>query len=522
MLKNILYVCYNDSLWFLLIVLVLNCSSDNIPCSYRSFGYSSYVCVCNATYCDTVEPNLPLKSGYAVYTSTKDGQRLDKTQGKFEFSATSKFVFTINKNVKYQTMIGFGGAFTDAAGINIASLSSAAQDYLLMSYYSPRGIEYTLGRIPMASCDFSTHPYSYDDIPGDFMLQNFSLAEEDTKYKIPYILAAQKMSIRNILLFGSPWSAPAWMKTNQNMTGNGTLIGVPGGKYYKTWAQYFVRFVQEYSKYGINLWGLTGQNEPSDGYLPNFRFQAMGWTPVQQRDFIALDLGPALEKAGLQHIKLMVLDDARFLLPYWAEEVFSSPDVVKFVSGIAVHWYEDFVTPVIALSSTHQKFPDKFILATEACAGSQAWDTEKVILGSWERAESYAHDILEDVNNWVAGWTDWNIALDMQGGPNWVKNFVDSPIIVNAQKNEFYKQPMFYAMGHFSKFILPGSTRIETQGSDVKDLFMSSFIQGDNSVAVVILNRSDEGGIVSLHDPDLGYINLSFSPHSIQTVIWWT
>lgn len=81
------------------------------------------------------------------------------------------------------------------------------------------------------------------------------------------------------------------------------------------------RFLQEYSKHGIDLWGITAQNEPSDGKLPNFKFQAMGWTAAQQRDFIALDLGPALEKNGFQYIKLMILDDARFLLPYWAEQV---------------------------------------------------------------------------------------------------------------------------------------------------------------------------------------------------------
>ncbi|XP_063434087.1 lysosomal acid glucosylceramidase-like [Mytilus trossulus] len=507
-----------------LLVIIIKSSSESLPCDQRSYGQGSYVCVCNSTYCDRVESNDPIPKGrYTVYTSNKEGYRLLKTYGQFNStpSTTNKGIFTINKNVTYQTMIGFGGAFTDAAGINIASLSSEAQENLLKSYYSPEGIEYTVGRIPMASCDFSTHPYSYDDHPGDFMLQNFSLAVEDLKYKIPYIIAAQKMNKRNLTLFGSPWSAPAWMKDNQNMTGKGSLIGKPGGKYYKTWAQYFVRFLQEYGEHGIALWGITAQNEPSDGKIPNFKFQAMGWTAAQQRDFIALDLGPALEKNGFQYIKLMILDDARFLLPYWAEQVFSSPEASKYISGIAVHWYEDFITPTIALSSTHQKFPDKFILATEACAGS-ILPFGKVILGSWERAESYAHDILHDVNNWVTGWTDWNIALDMEGGPNWVKNFVDSPIIVNAKEDEFYKQPMFYAMGHFSKFVLTGSKRIDIKGSEVDGLQISAFIQGDNSIVIVILNRSDDDGIISLHDPELGFINLSYSKHSIQTVIWWT
>ncbi|KAJ8304057.1 hypothetical protein KUTeg_017640, partial [Tegillarca granosa] len=479
-----------------------------LPCVKRDFGKGSFVCVCNASYCDKVEPNTQLHKGiFSVYTSSKDGDRLTKQLGKITMNATYKVIATINRNIKYQKIIGFGGAFTDAAGINIASLSIEAQKKLIASYYSTDGIEYSVGRIPMASCDFSTHPYSYDDTPKDFNLTKFTLAMEDLKYKIPYVTLANSMrGGNNLTLFGSPWSAPAWMKTNQNMTGKGTLIGQPGGQYFKTWALYFVRFLQEYAKNNIDIWGITCQNEPMDGNIPNFKFQAMGWTPELQRDFISQDLGPLLESHGFGHVKVMILDDTRLLLPHWAEVGDATAN--KYVSGIAVHWYEDFIAPVISLTSTHEKFPDKFILATEACDGSMPWDLNKVSLGDWGRAEHYIHDILEDLNHWVTGWTDWNIALNMEGGPNWVKNFVDSPIIVNSDKDEFYKQPMFYALGHFSKFLLPGSIRIENQLNVKLEIEMITFTRPDNSTVVIIYNSSNNEEFLSIYDAavDIKYL----------------
>ncbi|KAL5005208.1 hypothetical protein ScPMuIL_018664 [Solemya velum] len=510
----------------LFVSLLLSCQlhfslgENSSGCEARDYGKGSVVCVCNATYCDTAPARVKPQTGsYTLYQSTKSGDRFRTNQSVFSQSPSSSVVLSLKVNQSYQTILGFGGAFTDAAGINIKSLSPKAQDKLLHSYYAPEGIEYTVGRIPMGSCDFSTREYSYDDTSLDFNLTKFSLAQEDLLYKIPFIQKAISISQRNISIFGSPWSAPAWMKTNGNMSGNGTLIGKPGGQYYKTWANYFVRFLQEYEKNGIHLWGLTAQNEPTDGNIVNFSFQCMGWTPSQQRDFIALDLGPALEKAGYGHVHLMILDDLRLLLPYWAEIVLKSPEAAKYISGIAVHWYIDALVTADQLNKTHSLFPNKFMLATEACEGNLPWQ-EHVALGDWYRAESYAHDIIQDLNNWVVGWTDWNIALDMQGGPNWVKNFVDSPIIVNSESDEFYKQPMFYAMGHFSKFVLPDSKRVKLEANSQMDLETTAFVAPDSSVVVQVLNRMNDDKSISIYDPGNGYINTVVPAHSIQTYLW--
>ena len=137
------------------------------------------------------------------------------------------------------------------------------------------GLGYTVGRVPMASCDFSTHEYSYDDVANDFNLTNFNLTAEDFRYKIPYILKASTAAGGNLRLFSTPWSPPGWMKSNGRMKGGGVMKGDMNGQYYQTWAKYFVRFFEEYHKAGIDFWGTTIQNEPTSGLDPFWKWQTM-------------------------------------------------------------------------------------------------------------------------------------------------------------------------------------------------------------------------------------------------------
>ncbi|XP_069998576.1 putative glucosylceramidase 3 [Penaeus vannamei] len=129
--------------------------------------------------------------------------------------------------------------------------------------------------------------------------------------------------------------------------------------------------------------------------------------------------------------------------------------------------------------------------------GFDAPDDEKVLLGSWARAESYAKNIIEGANHWVTGWLDWNLALDTTGGPNWAGNRVDAPVIVNATADEFYKQPMFYALGHFSKFVPAGSVHVtsrvvkdgdDDEGDDEGDLHTAAFTRADGGNVLILLN----------------------------------
>ncbi|KAL1417671.1 hypothetical protein MTO96_026637 [Rhipicephalus appendiculatus] len=496
-------------------------------CQPRDYGRGSIVCVCNTTYCDFLGDIGPLPSGAAlVFESSKAGQRFTKTTlpfrknseelrySKRSVTVTCKFpqendvlLLVVDSSRKYQKVFGFGGAFTDAAGINIKSLPTNMQDDILKSYYTKQGLAYTIGRIPMAGCDFSTRKYTYDDTPGDIELKNFTLAPEDFYLKIPYIKAAMSISSEPIWFFGKLLEQPGLDENQQH-----------GGLCRST-------SVTEFP-----IWGLTTENEPTMGFLPGFPGQALGFTPQTQRDFVKLDMGPALAEAGYgaDKLQLMIFDDNRIFLPHWADVVLGDPEASKYVHGVAVHWYTDhFIGPWV-LEKVHQSFPDKFILSTEACAGFGPIVQDRVILGSWERAERYASDILEDLNHWASGWTDWNLALDTEGGPNWFRNFADSPIIVNATAKEFYKQPTYYALAHISKFVPRGSVRIEchlkrslSQDGAATNLEYSAFMTPDSAVVVVILNKDDKKHVVKIMDASGSHtIQKIVNERSITTLVW--
>lgn len=501
--------------------------SGRNECKPREFpGSTSFTCVCTAMYCDTVEGYEPIPAGsFVVYTTTQHGDRLTKRTyqtSKKSNASDSSITYTVNSTARYQTMTGFGGAFTDSAGYNILNLSTPAQDNLLKSYFHPSGIEYTFGRVPIASCDFSTRVYSYDDKVGDFSMKHFKLVDEDFKYKIPLIKRAQEISRRKINLVASPWSAPAWMKDNNKMTGGGRLIGNASGKYYEAYARYMVKFLDSYASQNVTFWGMTMLNEPSAGLFFNYSFQSMLFSPENERDFVKLHLGPMVQSSSHSNVKIIMLDDQRLFLPFWAEKILGDSDAAQYISGIGVHWYRDTISPIEKLDETHNNFPDQFILYTESSNGYELW-SEPVMLGDWSRGESYSEDVLWDVNHWVTGWIDWNLALDESGGPNWAKNFVDSSIIVSAKNDEFYKQPMFYHIGHFSKFIIPGSVRIDfvSDKDNFKLVPSASFLLPDGKKAAVILNKQSDCIDITIKDSETGqYLNAQVPAKSIQTYIW--
>ncbi|XP_041961962.1 lysosomal acid glucosylceramidase isoform X2 [Alosa sapidissima] len=517
-------------------------SGDQDDCVARNFGHGSVVCECNASHCDSVgSPHLPRVGQFMSFLSSKEGRRLARGQGQVLKNSTGAALrLTIVPYQKYQKIKGFGGAMTDAAAINILSLSGGTQNQLLRQYFAPEGIGYSVVRVPMASCDFSTRLYTYADTPGDYGLNNFTLSAEDINMKehwkwalmaseqisnlpkIPLIQKAQAMSPKPLSLLASAWSAPAWMKTNGALTGKGTLKGQPGGKEYKTWAQYYVRFLEEYGKFNLSFWAVTTGNEPTAGEMTNYSFQALGFRPETQRDWVAMDLGPALHASLFPETQIIILDDQRLLLPHWAKVVLSDVHAARYIHGIGVHWYMDGLAPAeLTLGTTHHLFPEYFLFGTEACAGFSPLD-RGVKLGSWERAEEYAHDIIEDLNHYVTGWTDWNLALDLGGGPNWVKNFVDSPVIVDSEKDVFYKQPMFYSMSHFSKFLWEGSQRLGVSYSKPSTLESSVFMRLDGAVVIVVLNRFEEHIPFEIWDPAVGFIPIDAPAHSILTVVWAT
>ncbi|XP_029161310.1 lysosomal acid glucosylceramidase-like [Nylanderia fulva] len=491
-------------------------------CAQRSCGDTGYVCVCNSTYCDTIEvPQKLQQDEFLWYFSTKDGKILEYSINKFsvENEAKNNCVLTLNSNKKYQQISGFGGGLTDSVALNIKSLSNDTQDKLLESYYGKTGIGYTYCRIPIAGTDFSTRAYTYDDVSDDVTLSNFSLVEEDA-YKIHY-LKCMKRIMRNpsdLRIMTAPWSPPTWMKDSNHIK-----FGCLKKEYYQTYADYIRKFYDAYKMHGIIMWGMSPHNEPTDGYMPMFPFNSMAWSPFQMAIWSVDYLAPTLSKAGYKDLVYIAVDDQRCYLPTYPDLMFKNKNAEKLFSGIAVHWYGDnFFSPLV-LTETHDKYPDKFLLMTEACTGTFATNfLEPIVnLGSWYRGEQYMKNIIENLSHWVTGWIDWNIALDEKGGPTWVGNYVDSPIIVNSEKDEFYKQPMFYAISHFSKFVPRGSYVISSTEENClsKKIHSIAFLTPEQKVIVVIANTNNESIPLTIKDENTNkIINMNLFPKSFNTI----
>ncbi|CAG4933580.1 unnamed protein product [Colias eurytheme] len=492
------------------------------PCAPKQFSQKeSIVCVCNATYCDDFIRQAPEEGSYVTYTSSKDGMRFKKEVRNFQNDDEKNGgncydSLEIDPSTTFQTVEGFGSSVTDAAGINWESLDPALRYGMIKSYFSEEGLEYNMVRVPIGGSDFSTHPYAYNELPeDDINLTNYTLAPEDFQLKIPMLHQILNLSADAVHIVGTVWSPPPWMKTNDAYTGFSRLKR----EYYQTYAEYHMKFIEKYEAENIPIWAITTTNEPVNGVFNLATFNTLGWTAGELGNWILNYLGPTLRNSTFNKVKILTCDDQRYSIPFFFNILINEyPEAINYIDGIAVHYYGDKIIPASVLDIATRNHPDKFILATEACEGSMPWE-EDVDLGSWGRANGYITDIMEDLNHHVVGWIDWNMCLNTQGGPNWVSNFVDSPIIISDDKQEFYKQPMFYAMGHFSKFIPRGSIRIEVtknKSSCRKPIQHVAFLTPRNTTVVVLANRGNQRSVKVTCQGDTMFVNMN--EHSITTI----
>lgn len=381
----------------------------------------------------------------------------------------------IDPSRRFQTMEGFGGAFTEAAAVRWQGLSPIQQEAVLQAYFGhPQGHGYTLCRVHMNSCDFALGNYAHADVPGDTALEHFSIAR-DEQALLPFIQAAQRVARRPIQLLVSPWSPPAWMKTNGQMNHGGQLR--PECR--NAWARCYVKFIQAYAAHGVPVWGVSVQNEPA----ATQRWDSCIYSAEEERDFVRDHLGPELAAAGLGHVRIVIWDHNRDLMVERAGTVYADPEAAKYVWGTGFHWYgEDHFDHVQLL---HDAWPDKQLLFTEGCQEGGPHT------GSWALGERYARSMIHDINRWTVGWIDWNLLLDTQGGPNHVGNYCSAPILVDPSHDRFELQSSYHYIGHFSRFVQPGAQRILC-ASTREALEATAFVNPDEGVVVVAMNRTEQ------------------------------
>lgn len=420
---------------------------------------------------------------------------------------TQECVF-VDPSKRFQTIIGIGGAITDASAETFAKLPAQKQRELLTSYYDKtRGIGYSLARTNINSCDFSSDTYTYV-ADNDSLLKTFDISH-DEQYKIPLIKQATRAAGGKLTLFVSPWSPPAWMKDNRNMLKGGKLLP----SFRQSWASYLAKFIKTYEAMDIPVWGLSVQNEP----MATQTWESCVFTAAEERDFVKNYLGPTLHRQGLSDKKLIIWDHNRDLIYQRASTILSDPDAAKYVWGVGYHWYETWTKTDMNfanLKQVHEAFPEKNLLFTEGCI--EQFDLSRI--NDWKLGEKYGNSMINDFNSGTTGWTDWNILLDEKGGPNHVGNYCFAPIHADTKSGNLLYTNIYYYIGHFSKYLQPGARRIASSASRT-NLQSTAFINPDGKIIVVVLNLTDEEIPYSLWITGKGAKTNSL-PHSITTLVF--
>jgi glucosylceramidase len=475
--------------------------------------------------CNESTKNLAIE----VYETSANGNKLTRLSD-FEPQPNAALLKILPEE-QFQTITGFGGSFTESSAYLLNQLSVENRDKVLEAYFGESGARYSLTRTHINSCDFSLSNYSYAPVAGDTELENFSI-DEDREDIIPMIKDAMTKSKEGFKILSSPWTAPPWMKDNKDWVG-GKLLP----EYYDTWALFFSKYVDAYKAEGIDIWGLTVENEPLGN---GNNWESMHFSPEEMTSFVTNHLGPKLEADGKGNIQILGYDQNREHLREWVDAMYKDENSKKYFGGTAIHWYAstvDFFPD--ELQYAHRKAPDKHLIQSEACVDAEVpkwkddswyWSKEATDWGwDWAPEEDkhrhpryvpvyrYARDIIGCLNNWVDGWIDWNMVLDRQGGPNWFKNWCVAPVIVDPENDEVYFTPIYYALSHFSRFIRPGAVRIGIETAE-ESVQVTAAQNPDGSIAVVVFNPTNDIKHLTISLSERSAI-LSINQKAIQTIV---
>ena len=409
-------------------------------------------------------------------------------------------IVNLHPDVEYQTYGGMGGAFTDAAAHAWLAMPKEKQEELIRAYFDQEnGIHYTFGRLSIASCDFSTEDYTYVE-EGDETLASFDIAH-DKLAVFPMVKAA--MAYTDLTLFASPWSPPAYMKDSCNRIGGHLLP-----KYYPLWAKYFKKYIEACGENGINIWGVTIQNEPRHHQI----WESCLYSEEEEAEFLGF-LGKELEGSG---VKIFCYDHCRERIMNRANAIIGSKNG-KYCDGIANHWYSG--DHFGELRAFYHKYPNKLSIASEGCCAvtGEGIQPERD-LGF---AEVYAHDICGTLQNGLHYYCDWNLTLDEKNGPYHNREgrgcSADAPIYCNKESGELVYRLSYYYIGHFSKFAEPGA-KVVACSSYSQAVETVCLKNPDGSLVVVLLNRTE--GPCRPIIRYAGHIHqMELPPHSIATAV---
>lgn len=507
-------------------IWISNALSTSKPCNFQQIHDG--VCVCNSTYCDTLDvPTLDCGE-FMVITTSKNGKRFDITKSKMNTTGTSyksNRWMELNENQTFQTIIGFGGALTDAASIVLETMNESIRESVYESYFSADfGANYNILRIPLGASDFSDQPWTYHEKPEyDAFLTNMT---ELLPHDIRRINQIKEMQLfakdSKLKLTLVAWSPPTWMKTNRRWNGIGRLRP----EYYSTWALYHTKALDLWKKEGLPFWSLSTGNEPIISGVTTFL--NLLWRPSDLRRWVSTYLRPMLNEHGYSDIRLIGVDDLRstlFSVATAFEKSWRNPHLVD-LDMIGIHWYLDELSDGNEIDRALKRYEIP-IIYTEGCEGARlnVHDmTRGPVLGSWQRAYAYVSKYIHNLKHGISGHIDWNLVLDTHGGPNYVRNFADSPMIFDKNTQTLYKNPIFYGIAHFSKFLHPDCVRISSNLSFYSRFNVDAvaFSCANSTKVVIMYNKNSSSEPISVNDTNFNQINLTLDPLSVNTLVYRT
>lgn len=379
-----------------------------------------------------------------------------------------------------QTWESFGGAVTDSAGYVFSVMNLDEHDALLEAFFGENGLNYTLLRVPIDSCDFSLEQYEAapDGDPAHFDLSR------PLRYILPMLEAIRKRK-PDIRLMLSPWSPPKLFKSNRQRHGGGKCLP----EYYGAWAEYICGYVKAFTEKGFTVACVSLQNEPHAVQT----WDSCIWSAEEEREFLVRHMKPALLQNGFDDVEVYIWDHNKERILDRALCTLDG-DGRKAADGVAFHWYSG--DHFDALRKVHELFPEKKLLLSENCFEYRFYGEAEL-----SRARTtVAHEIIGDLENGANSFLDWNMVLDEQGGPNYVGNFCCAPFLYYEDSRALQKQSIYDALWHFAHFIPAGSQRILST-SFSRDVEKTAFLRPDGSIVLVLLNRGEQANIfVGLQD----------------------
>lgn len=396
-------------------------------------------------------------------------------------SGAENEVVNLYPEFEFDRLEGFGGALTDAAGYVYSLMDEKQKKQMMETYFSKNHMGYRNVRIHMDSCDFSTGLYEAMSDPQDKEFKSFSF-ERTEKYILPMLKDAQEAAGEPLELMLSPWSPPAFMKTNGQRTFGGSLKP----EYRRMWADYICRYIQEFKDRGFKVKRISLQNEPKAVQT----WDSCIYTAEEEKVFLRDFMYPALKEHGLEDVEIFIWDHNK-------ERVYDRlRDIVdektdSMVSGVAFHWYSG--DHFEALDLVRKKYPDKKMIISESCIEFNKFDSKDAV----KSAHMLSHEIIGDLNNGMTAFYDWNVLLDEEGGPNHVGNYCLAPFLFDREKKRLMPQLVQQYFEHFSHYLIPGSVRIGFSKYTEK-LDVTAYKRPDGKLVLIVLNKEKKAMAVNV------------------------